>query len=643
MIRLLAFLVLAATLAGAAFWVYLRAEVPVARRRWLAGLRAATLVLLLSLLFDLRLPWGGPGAGARRWVLLDVSASMSAGGGSAWDGALARARELEAEGWTLVPFGDEVGWDGAADLEPRALRTELGPALTRAAEAGAWELRVLSDLRFEDPVAAASALAATPLVASFEAFGGAVMNAGLGAFSVADQVRRGEPVGAEVEVFSEGATDSLQVEVREEGVLILSRSVAPPAAGRRGRLSVELPAPRGEGRVRYTAHVALPGDVFPPDDDAAAYMMAGHEEGGLVLVSLQPDWEPRALLRVLGEATGLPATGYLRAGPDRFVPMGNALERGAPVDSASVRVAAFDAALLVLHGLDGRTDAWGRSLVTRRPTRVLLWPSDAAGAALSGVSSGDPQAGEWYASPEVRPSPLAGDLAGARLRDLPPLSGLLPLDRKASRQVPIEAQLGGTGPGHAALVLDGTGGGRRAVALASGFWRWEARAGAPREAYRRLWSGVAGWLLAEDPAGAAVEVRPARWVMPLGEPVTWWMPGSSPDSVHLEILDSAASVSVDTTLASGVDASTRPLPAGTYRYRATAVGEVRGEGRVDVEARSEEMLPPAVAPRPAAVADRGPRAAGSGGRPLRTSPWPYLLVLLLLSAEWVGRRRAGLR
>ena len=34
---------------------------------------------------------------------------------------------------------------------------------------------------------------------------------------------------------------------------------------------------------------------------------------------------------------------------------------------------------------------------------------------------------------------------------------------------------------------------------------------------------------------------------------------------------------------------------------------------------------------------------GGAGRPLRTSPWPYLLILVLLSAEWVLRRRRGLR
>jgi hypothetical protein len=31
------------------------------------------------------------------------------------------------------------------------------------------------------------------------------------------------------------------------------------------------------------------------------------------------------------------------------------------------------------------------------------------------------------------------------------------------------------------------------------------------------------------------------------------------------------------------------------------------------------------------------------GVPLRTRPWPYLLVIALLCGEWIGRRRSGLR
>jgi len=42
---------------------------------------------------------------------------------------------------------------------------------------------------------------------------------------------------------------------------------------------------------------------------------------------------------------------------------------------------------------------------------------------------------------------------------------------------------------------------------------------------------------------------------------------------------------------------------------------------------------------------RAPAAASSreGNRPLRAWPFPYLLILGALCAEWIGRRRAGLR
>ena len=64
MIRLLLFLLLAGALAAYSFWIYLRAELPVRSGRLLAALRTATLLLLLALLFDPRLPWGGAGGSA---------------------------------------------------------------------------------------------------------------------------------------------------------------------------------------------------------------------------------------------------------------------------------------------------------------------------------------------------------------------------------------------------------------------------------------------------------------------------------------------------------------------------------------------------------------------------------------------------
>jgi hypothetical protein len=124
-----------------------------------------------------------------------------------------------------------------------------------------------------------------------------------------------------------------------------------------------------------------------------------------------------------------------------------------------------------------------------------------------------------------------------------------------------------------------------------------------------------------------------------------------PDTVRLEIRGAEGASVLDTILVRAAGATTPPLPPGAYAYRAVGGGEVAGEGRFDVEARSGEMLPrPAVPQLPASAAlgaadgaRAGERTEGAAGAPLRRSPWPYLLVLLLLSAEWVGRRRAGLR
>lgn len=192
------------------------------------------------------------------------------------------------------------------------------------------------------------------------------------------------------------------------------------------------------------------------------------------------------------------------------------------------------------------------------------------------------------------------------------------------------------------MVLDRSAGRRRAIVLARGFWRWGARDGSGRDVYRRLWSGVAGWLLASDPATLTAEVRPDRFVVPRGSTVRWHVPGAPGDSVRLELSDSTG-VLADTVLVAGASRGFGTLPPGSYRYAALAAGDTVGSGRFDVEARTDELLPRPSRPE----APTRERAAGlmgeGGGSPLRTSPWVYLVILVLLSAEWIGRRRAGLR
>jgi hypothetical protein len=91
--------------------------------------------------------------------------------------------------------------------------------------------------------------------------------------------------------------------------------------------------------------------------------------------------------------------------------------------------------------------------------------------------------------------------------------------------------------------------------------------------------------------------------------------------------------------------STGVLPPGSYVYRVdSAAGESVGSGRFDVAATTLELASPAFVPGSTADGDAGGRAeVERGGSPLRTLPWPYLVVIGLLCAEWIGRRRSGLR
>jgi len=640
-IRWLLFLVLAGGLVGYAFWVYLRVELAVPAARGLAVVRALALVLVLLLLFDPRLPTRSTGDAPEQWVLLDASLSMAAelDGRTAWTAALDRARSLERDGWSLVRFGG-VGLDPDAevDADPQLIGSALAPALEAAAEAGAREVRVLSDLRFEDRVALGSALESLPLEVSFEAFGGTATNAGIASLQVPDLLQPDGPAVAELEVFGRAGGDSLAVEILEEDRVVATVQVSGASPGLRSRAAIDLPSPSGEGRVRYSARLATGGDDFPDDDLAVAFTNVGHEAGGLVLVSLVPDWEPRYLLPVLEEVTGLPAAGYLRAGPDRYVRLGRAVDRGAPVDSATVRRAATDAAVLVVHGIGGASDPWIGSLVAR-PGRRLLLPLDEAGAASVGVDVSPPREGEWYASPDVPTSPIAGALVGVTLQGLPPLSDVM-VPSDPSSQPPLQLQLRGAGAPESALHLVPRNEGRAAVVLASGFWRWAMRSEG-REPYRRVWSGVAGWLLADQEVAAA-EPRPERWVFDRGEPVAWSLPADS-GQAHLVVRSSEGTL-VDTTVTPGGRLSTGPLPPGAYAYDVTSsAGDTIGRGRFDVAGTSVEMLPEPV--EPALLTQTASMGAGDAprGTPLRTSPWPYLLVIGLLCGEWIVRRRSGLR
>ncbi len=681
----LAFVVLVAGAGGFAAWIYVRRELPIPGRSLLGTIRALILVLVLLLLWDPRLPGGSRSVGGEgSWVLLDASASMSApaaagasadtgagpgavAGGANWVSALERAKDLARAGAQVLLFGETprvVPFDSLDALLPVASTSRLAPALARAAEAGATDVTVLSDLRLDDPVEAELSLGRTPFGVEIERSGEAVRNAGVARFELPPRAESGTPLSVEIALFSEETDpgDTIRVEVWEEERLVASAGVPAVEPGLLATATIRLPAPSDTGWLRYRLLVSLPGDRFEADDAKSAYTEVDPTEGGLVLLSLEPDWEPRFLLPVLSQITGLDSRGFLSLSGDRYLRLGSGAEVVPPVGEAEVREALAGADFVVLHGLGAAAPDWVSTTLAEAP-RAIVFPSDPAGALASGVEARNHLDGEWYTTPDLPPSPLAASLSGADLTGLPPLTAILPRRTPGTAPGPIPLQRQGSGPMEAGLVLEENGGRRRAVVLASGFWRWAFREGSDREAYRRLWAGVAGWLLASAPQEGAAPVRPEKRVWSSREPMEWRAPGligrevsfrlSVDDSVNGSANGSTGdsvgdSVVLDTTVV--VDGAglirTRALPVAEYSYLITLPGEDGsiGSGRIESERHSLELIRQPV--------DISPREAGGGagatsrarlGPPLRTHPAPYILILVLLSAEWIGRRRGGLR
>lgn len=659
----------AAAAVGFSLWVYHRREPRVAGASLLAGLRGAALVLILLLLWNPDVPAGDLPGGRPRVVLLDRSLSMAvqdaegAGGTAAtpWSRAVARARALEGGGARVIPFGGDPLPPGIPE-SPEGLHTRLTPALERAAELGAREVTVISDLRLEDP-AAAMVARRLALELRVEDVGGAVRNAGVASLELPLTAARQDSLIAVVGFFGEvtggepARPDSARLEIREEGMLRASVEVALPPPGQVASVALRLPPPAAGGDRFYEARIHLPGDGFPDDDARLRMVSVDSDEGGLVLVSLRPDLEPRFLLPLLRDISGLPAQGFLRAGAAQWVRMDPGADEDPSADEATVRRAAGGADLLVLHGVGAGVPTWVAEAAAAAPRSVVL-PRDRDGAALAGVTTPGLVPGEWVVASEVPSSPLAPELAGAPLAGLPPLGPLLPTGGAAGGAAPLVARLQGRGQGEAVLLLLEPAGRRSVVVLAGGLWRWAFREGAPREVYRRLWSGAVGWLLAGRAVAAAAALRLENPVVPRGASPAWRVGVEGVDPLRVVLESTEGGVVRDTVVApvEGGRVVLDPVPPGLYRWAAYPAaipvedasadgGPPLGEGRVAVEAWVGELLSLPVDLEGELSAAEGVEGVERirGGRPLRTHPLPFLLLLAVLCGEWIGRRRRGLR
>ncbi len=640
---------LLAAACGFSLWVYHRRELPVAGRGWLALARALAICLVALLIWNPRLPAGaGDGAGQGAMVLLDGSLSMAAGppgGETAWADAVEEARRLASGGGRILVFGDAVAGSTADQLTaraPAATSSRLLPALRAAAESGARAVTVVSDGRLTD--ADFGSLPVVPgLQARLEVVGATVANAGVADFAPPARVERGSPFVAEVTVFGEAAPGAAaRIEVLEEDRLVASIPVEIPPPGQVARTPVDLPAPTAEGPVRYAATVVLEDDGFADDDRRVRHVRVAPPQAGLVLLSLRPDWEPRHLLPVLEDVTGLPARGYLSVTGSRYLPIGRGDEIADEATESELRTMFAEADIVVLHGVGATAPAWVRDAARSAP-RLLIFPADRAGASLGGTAVAGEVEGEWYVAADLPASPVAGQFADLDLGALPPLTALHPATAP-SGTVALQVHLGGRGTGEAALVLIAEEGRRVGIGLAQGYWRWAAREGTPRRAYRSLWAGVANWLFAGERLATAGPPGPAEPVIGRGSPVRWQAPGMAGQELGLRLIHAGETVFESTVAVDSTEAfTTAPLDPGAYDFVvSTRAGGEEASGRFDVERYTGELrLPPVVDAVGGDAAEGGARAAA--GRPLRTHSLPFILVLAVLCGEWIGRRRRGLR
>ena len=666
--------------------LYVRREPAVRGRLVLLGLRVLALATVVLLLLDVSLPGDEPegsGEGEGPWVLVDPDLSLSipdGSGGTLWDRVVAEAALRASEGARLaIALPGSGGLEGieADALDTRAPRHppgDVAEAVLRLGEAGADSVALFTSLRWT--LQALEALdAESPVPVRVQRFGDPVRNFGVAELELPARARAGEEIAGRVRVFAEGTEpgDSVQVEVRANGALLQTLTLPLPTAGVETSAPLLLPPAADTGLVRYTARGRLDADVFPDDDLRARWVSVGTEDGGIVLVSLTPDFEPRALLPVLEAVTGMPGEGYLGLADGRFMPLVSGPDGARPIEADIVRARVPEAELLVVHGAGAAGPEWLDEAVRSHP-RVLHLSHGPDGNGLSGLAGSQVLPGEWVVFPEVPPSPISPFLAGIALAGLPPLSDLRSFAASAEAApitVALSARTEGRGDPVPVIVLLEADAGRRAVALADGFSRWAARDGEPRRAYRSLWGGVAQWLLS-GARSADAEVRPREILQARGEPVRWDLP--APDSEaspgeELEVSLVSLSDGGDGPWAAASDsatggvtpmgypaplapdqsglAATPPPEPGIYRFEvsARATGEPLVTGVLEVERWAPSLrLPPLDPPADLlGLAPDGGVRASDGGRPLRTHPLPFLFLLLVLCAEWMGRRRLGLR
>jgi hypothetical protein len=428
------------------------------------------------------------------------------------------------------------------------------------------------------------------------------------------RVTAGDTIRLNATIRAFGATaDSARVEVRLDQRLLARRAIR---LGSDGSASIMLTVPSTglSGDVVLRVGLGGAGDA-EPRDDARLWLVRVTPTPGIVVLASPGDWDSRFLFTTIREVADLPVRGYSRFETGRWRSMESIL----PVSNDEVSQAARRADLLVVKGAAPELERGSRA------RGVWNWPSGEGGETVI--------PGEWYATTHGS-SPVAGAWLGMPVDSFPPLSQITPIEPGASDWVGLSAQLGRRGADRPVLSGRLSGGRRQVLSAADGLWRWRFHGGSSEQAYRAFVASTISWLLAGADS-AAGKARPIRPVVANGRPVLFEWTGPGPAQPLGVALRGDASERRDTLRFDGTGRAELWLAPGRYRYEVDG----GGSGLIVVDLWSEEWLP-----RRVVLADHDTPAAGMAGiTSSRRWLWLFFLVIAGLTAEWLARRRLGLR
>ena len=618
--------ILALALGIAAAWLAYGRVGALARSRatLLGALRALAVTIVAAILF------GAPSAPPRPaapLVAIDVSASSRRAVGdensvvNAWRERLAEAAKRDAPGAdAFVIVGDSIRDIRASDMA--ALRSDdqgsrVRAAVDRAASLGR-PLVLLTDGEVDDAESLAEAPAGSivRVLANTPRTDGAIAD-----MAVPSNATAGDTISVAATVTAGAlATPDAQWRVAVEGLAPVVLPVPALAALTSTRVTTTITLPRGARSAMVRAVLLVPGDAEPRNDTLSSTIDIG-DRPSAVFVSTAPDLDVREALVVLRGALNVPTRAFLRLAPGVWRVEGSL----APISEDDVKTQAGAAGMLIVHG----DTAWRPRAAIRSATgaRALWIPAPPTAIARAGEVARTP---EWYAS-GVPASPLASALAGLPLDSLPPLT----LAGPAKGSMPLlTVQLGKRGEAVPAIAARTENGVRTIVVSGSGYAGWALRGGRSAEAFGALWGAIFDWLAAGR--GDVRAARPMAALLRAGDAVAWRRGGA----------DSIVSVQLRRRGDTGVDSLTLRFAGASFETTSPALAagvyDVQAEGgpSVLVVNASREWVPRAPTVRDG-VLSRG--ALSSDAPRLADAGWPFVLALLLLCGEWIGRRAAGYR